>query len=69
MLKELIKTALVVAVFFVGAPIMGALLKNRRGWQRAAFALMCFMTINGLMAEGNWGKTLMSNVLWRVLPF
>jgi len=60
MLTEFIKFVLVGSVFFGAAPVAGFLMKDRRSWQRAAFALMCFMTLNGLLAEGNWGKTLAS---------
>jgi hypothetical protein len=41
------------------------LLKSRPGWQRIAFALMCFMTINGLLGPGNWGLTLGSIETYR----
>ena len=55
-----IKLAFVGPVFFMLAPAGGFLLKGRPGLQRAAFALMCFMTLNGLLGPGNWGLTLAS---------
>ena len=55
---DLIKLAIVVPLFFLLAPTAGILLKDRPAWQRAVFAAMCFMTINGLMSAGNWGLTL-----------
>lgn len=57
---DLIKLAAVLPLFLVVAPALGFVLKDRPTWQRAAFALMCFMTINGLFGPGNWGLTLAS---------
>lgn len=62
---DYIKLALVGPFFFVAGPLAGVVLKNRATWQRAAFALMCFMTINGLMGPGNWGLTLGSIETYR----
>ena len=59
-MKELIKFAFVGGAFGVLAPLLGVFLKGRPTAQRVAFGLMCFMTINGLFAEANWGKTLLS---------
>ena len=36
------------------------MIKGKPGAQRAIFGIMCFMTINGLLAPGNWGLTLAS---------
>jgi hypothetical protein len=47
-------------LFLVAAPMLGLLLRDRPTWQRVAFALMCFMTINGLLGPGNWGLTIAS---------
>ena len=55
-----IKLAFVGPVFFMLAPALGFAMKGKVGWQRVAFAMMCFMTINGLMGPGNWGLTLAS---------
>ena len=55
---DLLKLAIVGPLFFMLAPAAGIFLKNRPLWQRVVFAAMCFMTINGLIAPGNWGLTL-----------
>ena len=55
---DLIKLAIVGPLFFMLAPAAGFFLKDRPGWQRVTFGLMCFMTINGLLAPGNWGLTI-----------
>lgn len=47
------------------APAFGFVLKGRPSWQRMAFAVMCFMTINGLFGPGNWGLTLASIETYR----
>ena len=57
---DLIKLSFVGPVFFLLAPAAGLVLKDRLVWQRWAFALMCFMTLNGLLGPGNWGLTLAS---------
>jgi len=62
---DIVKLALVVPFFFILGPVGGYLLRRRPGWQRIAFALMCFMTINGLMGPGNWGLTLGSIETYR----
>lgn len=54
---DFLKLAAVLPLFLVIAPGLGAVMKNRRSWQRVVFALMCFMTINGLLGAGNWGLT------------
>ncbi len=55
---DLIKFAIVAPLFFMLAPAAGIYLKDRPAAQRVIFAAMCFMTINGLLAPGNWGLTL-----------
>lgn len=55
---DFIKLALLAPLFLVLGPLAGVAMKDRPNWQRWAFALMCFMTINGLMEAGNWGLTL-----------
>lgn len=62
---DIVKLALVVPFFFIAGPVGGIVMKGRPDWQRKAFALMCFMTINGLMAPGNWGLTLGSIETYR----
>jgi len=57
---DLIKLILVAAIFLVAAPAAGVALKRKPNGQRLVFALMCFMTINGLFGPGNWGLTLFS---------
>ncbi len=52
------KFAVVLPLFGVAAPLAGFALKGKSGAQRWVFALMCFMTINGLLGAGNWGLTL-----------
>ena len=55
-----IKLAIVGPLFFMLAPAMGFVLKGKVSWQRVAFGMMCFMTLNGLLGPGNWGLTLAS---------
>jgi len=62
---DLIKLAFVGPVFFILAPAAGFFLKDRAVWQRWAFGLMCFMTLNGLLGPGNWGLTLGSIETYR----
>ena len=62
---DLIKLAIVGPLFLMLAPAAGLLLKDRSSWQRVALGLMCFMTINGLLAPGNWGLTLGSIETYR----
>ena len=62
---DLIKFVIVVPLFFVLAPAAGCFLKDRPAWQRGVLAAMCFMTINGLLAAGNWGLTLDSIETYR----
>lgn len=62
---DYIKLALVAPFFLVAGPLAGVAMKGRPGWQRGAFAVMCFMTINGLLGAGNWGITLGSIETYR----
>ena len=55
---DLIKLAIVGPLFFMLAPGVGFWLKGKPRWQLGVFAVMCFMTINGLLGPGNWGLTL-----------
>jgi len=57
---DLIKLAIVGPLFFMLAPLFGLWLKGKPKWQLGVFGFMCFMTINGLLAPGNWGLTLAS---------
>ena len=57
---DFIKLAIVGPLFFMLAPAAGLVLKDRITWQRVAFGLMCFMTLNGLLNPGNWGLTIAS---------
>lgn len=62
---DYIKLSLVAPFFFVAGPLAGVAMKHKLDWQRWAFALMCFMTINGLLAAGNWGLTIASIETYR----
>jgi hypothetical protein len=57
---DYIKLAALVPLFLVLAPALGFWLKGKPKWQLAVFAIMCFMTLNGLFGPGNWGLTLAS---------
>ncbi len=62
---DYIKAAIVLPLFFVLGPLGGVALKNRPVAQRVVFAIVCFMTLNGLMGPGNWGLTLGSIETYR----
>ena len=62
---DYIKFAILVPLFFMSAPALGFVREGKPDWQRIAFGLMCFMSINGLMAPGNWGLTLGSIETYR----
>lgn len=64
-IKETLKWLLILVVFPIGGPLLGLFLRHRPSWQDAAFALMCFMTINGFLSPGNWGLTLDSQEFYR----
>jgi len=55
---DYIKLAAIGPIFFILGPALGFILKGKPRAQLAVFGLMCFMTINGLLAAGNWGLTL-----------
>jgi hypothetical protein len=55
-----IKLAVILPLFFGLGPALGFAIKDRPVAQRILFGLMCFMTVNGLFAAGNWGLTLAS---------
>lgn len=57
---DYIKLAGVGPIFFILGPALGFLLTGKPRAQLWVFGIMCFMTINGLLAPGNWGLTLMS---------
>lgn len=56
--KDFIKVAVILFVYCVAAPLAGVAMAGRKKFQRAAFALMCFMTIGGLLGPAEWGFTL-----------
>ena len=58
--SDSIKLAVILPLFFGLGPALGVAIKDRPVAQRILFGLMCFMTINGLFAAGNWGLTLAS---------
>jgi len=62
---DYIKLACLVPLFLVVGPVAGVAMRGRPVWQRWAFALMCFMTINGLWGPGNWALTLGSIETYR----
>jgi len=62
---DFIKLAILVPFFMVLAPLCGVVLKGRPSWQRFAFAMLCFMTLNGFLGPGNWGLTLGSIEAYR----
>lgn len=55
---DFIKLAALGPLFLMLAPALGLWLKGKPKWQLAVFAVMCFMTLNGLLGPGNWGLTL-----------
>ncbi len=60
-----IKLAIILPVFFGLGPLLGQMVRDKEKAQRWLFALMCFMTVNGLFAPGNWGLTLGSVETYR----
>jgi len=62
---DYIKLAGIGPIFLILAPALGFMIKGQPGRQRIVFALMCFMTINGLFGPGNWGLTLESIETYR----
>lgn len=64
-LTDWIKLAFILPVFFVFGPLLGMAVTHKPKAQRWLFGLMCFMSINGLLAAGNWGLTLGSVEIYR----
>ena len=62
---DYIKLVGIVPIFFILGPLLGIMIKGQPGKQRVVFAIMCFMTINGLFGPGNWGLTLASIETYR----
>lgn len=63
MAKEIIKAILIGGLFCVGTPLLAMMIKKRPDLQRAAFGLMCFMVIGGLLGPIEFGLTL-NSVEW-----
>ncbi|MDB6052772.1 MAG: lipid core-O-antigen ligase-like enyme [Verrucomicrobiales bacterium] len=63
--KDLIKAAILAALYLFVGPLLGLLIANRPKFQRVAFAAMCFMTISGLLGPGEWGFTLLDEPDYR----
>ncbi|MDX1953182.1 MAG: O-antigen ligase family protein [Verrucomicrobiota bacterium] len=62
--KEIIKAVILIALYFVVAPLTGFLLRHSRPGQRILMFLLCFMTTSGFLAAGEWGLSL-GSVLYR----
>ena len=62
---DFIKFAMLAPIFLMAAPALGIAIKDKPAAQRAVFAVMCFMTLNGLFGPGNWGLTLASIETYR----
>ncbi|MCP5519264.1 MAG: O-antigen ligase family protein [Verrucomicrobiales bacterium] len=60
-----VKLGILLPLFGVVAPVAGVWLKGRERWQLGVFAVMCFMTLNGLMGPSNWGLTVASIETYR----
>ncbi|MBL9172657.1 MAG: hypothetical protein JNL10_03905 [Verrucomicrobiales bacterium] len=56
--EDLLKLVILGPLFLGVAPLAGVAMKHRPVAQRWVFSAMCFMTINGFLAAGNWGLTL-----------
>jgi len=54
---DLIKLAILLPLFCAAAPLGGVLLKGRPRLQHVVFALMCFLTLGGVMGPANFGLT------------
>ena len=59
----MVKLAVVFLLFGAMPPTMAYLMRGRVTLQRSLFALVCFMTIGGLMGPAEWGLTL-GSVEW-----
>lgn len=64
-LKELLKIICLSGLYGIAMPCLGVLLRGRLNWQRAAFFLMCLMTVGGFLGPGSWGLTLNSVEYYR----
>ena len=62
---DFFKLFLVLAIFPIGGTVLGVWLRKRPKWQYVVFAMMCFMTINGIFGPGNWGLTICSVEFYR----
>ncbi|HZM06397.1 MAG TPA: O-antigen ligase family protein [Candidatus Saccharimonadales bacterium] len=56
--KDLLKAVVLLGLFLVAGPALGAVIRGRRKWQGMVFFLMCFMTISGFFHAAEWGLTL-----------
>jgi hypothetical protein len=56
--KEFFKIAAVLFLYGLCVPALGLLLRWRPNWQRPVFALVCFMTLGGILNAAEWGITL-----------
>jgi hypothetical protein len=56
--SNIFKFLVLTGLFFFVAPALGFLMRRSYRWQRVAFGLMCFMTIEGILTPGEWGLTL-----------
>lgn len=63
--KEFLKVIMILIVFAGMGPALGVAIKNKPKAQDVVFAVMVFMSINGLFAPGNWGLTLQSIEFYR----
>ena len=62
---DYVKLVMLAPLFLLAAPALGFAIKDKPVAQRAVFAVMCFMTLNGLLGPGNWGLTLASIETYR----
>ena len=63
--SDWIKLAILLPVFLGLGPLLGLATRDNPRAQRWIFAVLCFMTVNGLFAAGNWGLTLASVETYR----
>ncbi|MFN7137785.1 MAG: hypothetical protein ACK4UN_00440, partial [Limisphaerales bacterium] len=62
---DFVKAAILAGLNFVIAPLLGLVISRKRSWQKLAFALLCFMTISGIMKPAEWGFTLAFDPTYR----